>query len=101
MPWGGRQGALLRGHEFHHSSLHNLDPALRFAYRVTARPRHRRHATACGAQPAGVLHPHAHLGAPVATDSEGYLLHLDDWSEAFARALAAEEGLPLTPRTGR
>jgi tRNA 2-thiouridine synthesizing protein E len=35
-------------------------------------------------------------GQPVATDSEGYLLHLDDWSEAFARALAAEEGLPLT-----
>jgi cobyrinic acid a,c-diamide synthase len=27
-------GALLRGHEFHHSSLVNLDPSLRFAYRV-------------------------------------------------------------------
>ena len=33
----------------------------------------------------------------VATDSEGYLLHLDDWSEDFARALAREEGLLLTP----
>lgn len=33
----------------------------------------------------------------VPTDSEGYLLHLDDWSEDFARALAREEDLVLTP----
>jgi cobyrinic acid a,c-diamide synthase len=33
MPWGGG-GALLRGHEFHHSSLENLDPMVAFAYRV-------------------------------------------------------------------
>jgi tRNA 2-thiouridine synthesizing protein E len=31
------------------------------------------------------------------TDSEGYLQHLGDWSEDFARALAQEEGLVLTP----
>jgi tRNA 2-thiouridine synthesizing protein E len=37
------------------------------------------------------------LGRPVATDSEGYLLNLDDWSEDFARALARQEGLTLTP----
>jgi tRNA 2-thiouridine synthesizing protein E len=36
-------------------------------------------------------------GRPVATDSEGYLLCLDDWSEAFALALAPKEGLALTP----
>lgn len=36
-------------------------------------------------------------GRAVPTDSEGYLLHLGDWSEAFARALAHEEGLALTP----
>jgi tRNA 2-thiouridine synthesizing protein E len=36
-------------------------------------------------------------GRPVATDSEGYLRNLDDWSEDFARALAREEGLELTP----
>jgi tRNA 2-thiouridine synthesizing protein E len=36
-------------------------------------------------------------GRPVATDSEGYLRHLDDWSEDFARTLAREEGLELTP----
>jgi cobyrinic acid a,c-diamide synthase len=35
MPWGGPQGGVLRGHEFHHSSLHNLDPGVGFAYRVT------------------------------------------------------------------
>jgi tRNA 2-thiouridine synthesizing protein E len=36
-------------------------------------------------------------GRAVATDSEGYLLNLADWSEDFARALAREEGLVLTP----
>lgn len=35
-------------------------------------------------------------GQPVAVDSEGYLLSLDDWSPDFARALAAREGLALT-----
>jgi tRNA 2-thiouridine synthesizing protein E len=33
----------------------------------------------------------------VPTDNEGYLCCLDDWSEDFARALAREEGLVLTP----
>lgn len=37
-------------------------------------------------------------GRAVATDAEGYLLDRGDWSEAFARALAREEGLVLTPR---
>ena len=32
----------------------------------------------------------------VPTDSEGYLLDLNDWSEDFARALARQEGLELT-----
>lgn len=35
-------------------------------------------------------------GRRIATDSEGYLRHLDDWSEAFVLALAAREGLSLT-----
>lgn len=35
-------------------------------------------------------------GRAVATDVEGYLSNLDDWSEAFVRALAREEGLALT-----
>jgi cobyrinic acid a,c-diamide synthase len=35
MPWdGGAADAVVRGHEFHHSSLQNLDPGLRYAYRV-------------------------------------------------------------------
>jgi len=33
----------------------------------------------------------------VPTDSEGYLLHVSDWSEDFALALARQEGLQLTP----
>lgn len=36
-------------------------------------------------------------GRAVPTDSEGYLLKLEDWSEDFARALARQEGLSLTP----
>ena len=35
-------------------------------------------------------------GHPVATDVEGYLKNLDDWSEAFARAQAESEGLLLS-----
>jgi cobyrinic acid a,c-diamide synthase len=33
-PWPGG-GAEVRGHEFHHSSLENVDPAVGFGYRVT------------------------------------------------------------------
>jgi tRNA 2-thiouridine synthesizing protein E len=32
----------------------------------------------------------------IEVDAEGYLLHLADWSEDFARALAQREGLVLT-----
>lgn len=35
-------------------------------------------------------------GQAVETDSEGYLRNLDDWSEDFVRALAAQEDLALT-----
>lgn len=35
-------------------------------------------------------------GKLVLTDPEGYILHMDEWSEGFARALAAQEGLELT-----
>jgi cobyrinic acid a,c-diamide synthase len=34
MPWGGDADEVLRGHEFHHSSLDNLDPGIAFAYHV-------------------------------------------------------------------
>ncbi|HOL36450.1 MAG TPA: cobyrinate a,c-diamide synthase [Rubrivivax sp.] len=34
MPWAGGDGGLVRGHEFHHSSLENLAAHVRFAYRV-------------------------------------------------------------------
>lgn len=35
-------------------------------------------------------------GRDIATDSEGYLRNLQDWSEDFARALASQENLTLT-----
>jgi tRNA 2-thiouridine synthesizing protein E len=35
-------------------------------------------------------------GRPIPTDSEGYLLSLQDWSEDFARAQARIEDLELT-----
>jgi tRNA 2-thiouridine synthesizing protein E len=35
-------------------------------------------------------------GKDIETDSEGYLVHRDQWSEDFARAQAAREGLALT-----
>ena len=35
-------------------------------------------------------------GQIVLTDSEGYIVHLDQWSEAFVQALAGGEGLTLT-----
>jgi tRNA 2-thiouridine synthesizing protein E len=36
-------------------------------------------------------------GVAVETDPEGYLVHLEQWSEDFARTQAAREGLELTP----
>lgn len=35
-------------------------------------------------------------GRQILTDSEGYLVDLDDWSEAFVRSQAGQEGLALT-----
>lgn len=35
-------------------------------------------------------------GRPIATDSEGYLMRLGDWSQDFVRAQAHDEGLELT-----
>jgi cobyrinic acid a,c-diamide synthase len=34
MPWPGRSPSTVRAHEFHHSKLVNVDPGLRYAYRV-------------------------------------------------------------------
>jgi tRNA 2-thiouridine synthesizing protein E len=47
--------------------------------------------------PRELTEPHVLVnGVPIATDSEGYLCRLSDWSEDFARAQAAREGLVLT-----
>ncbi len=37
-------------------------------------------------------------GRKIETDSEGYLVNRDEWSEAFARTLAKREGIELTPQ---
>lgn len=35
-------------------------------------------------------------GKTIATDAQGYLLHLDDWNEEVAEQIAAIEGIPLS-----
>lgn len=37
-------------------------------------------------------------GKEIETDKNGYLVNLDDWNEAVANAIAAEEGVTLTPQ---
>jgi cobyrinic acid a,c-diamide synthase len=34
-PWPGRVDGTIRAHEFHHSRLTDVDPSLRYAYRVS------------------------------------------------------------------
>ncbi|MGB4360762.1 MAG: cobyrinate a,c-diamide synthase [Rhodoferax sp.] len=124
-------GQTLRGHEFHYSSLENVAPGLKFAYRVLRG--HGVDGARDGVVYRNVLASYAHLrtgagsdwahqfvnfvrskimekqtqlpgaartllvnGLPVATDVEGYLKNLDDWSEDFVRAQAAAESLELT-----
>ena len=124
-------GQTLRGHEFHYSSLENVAPSLKFAYKVLRG--HGVDGARDGVVYRNVLASYAHLrtgagsdwatafvnfvrrqkmvnaaqlpgavrtlmvkGQPIATDVEGYLKNLDDWSEDFARAQAAAEGLELT-----
>jgi len=120
-----------RGHEFHYSSLENLAPDLKFAYRVLrghgvdgqrdgiiyrnvlASYAHLRSGAGSDWAPQFVAFVRAHHiaskpqataltrtvmvnGKPVATDVEGYLKTLDDWSEDFAREQAKVESLELT-----
>ncbi len=122
---------MLRGHEFHYSSLENVAPELKFAYRVLRG--HGIDGERDGIVYRNVLASYAHLrsgagsdwapqfvafvraqrsalmapagaatrtvlvkGQPIATDVEGYLKNLDDWSEDFAQAQARSEQLELT-----
>lgn len=48
------------------------------------------------ASPNGHLHFLLVNGEQIQTDSEGYIRHLDQWSEDYAKALAKQEGLELT-----
>ena len=123
--------ASLRGHEFHYSSVENLAPDLKFAYRVLRG--HGIDGKHDGIVYRNVLASYAHLrsgagtdwvqhfvsfvrarreaaktqamaatrnvqvnGRPVATDVEGYLKNLEDWSEDFGRSQARSEQLDLT-----
>ena len=57
-----------------------------------------KHRAIAGDVPAAATGHHVWVaGRAVATDSEGYLCDLNDWSEDFARAQAEREGLALTP----
>jgi TusE/DsrC/DsvC family sulfur relay protein len=133
-PWltaPDQAGQTLRGHEFHYSSLENVAPGLKFAYKVLRG--HGVDGARDGVVYRNVLASYAHLrtgagsdwanqfvnfvrrqkmadqtqvpaaprmllvnGQPVATDVEGYLKNLEDWSEDFARAQAEAENLTLT-----
>ena len=135
-PWpalADPSATIVRGHEFHYSSLENVAPDLQFAYKVLRG--HGVDGTHDGIVHRNVLAGYAHLrsgagsdwaagfaafvracktanartlgatklaqvllveGRPVATDTEGYLVNLDDWSEAFARKRAEIENLQLT-----
>ena len=133
-PWSpgtGIDSEPLRGHEFHYSSLENLAPDQKFAYRVVRG--HGVDGERDGIVHHNVLASYAHLrsgagsdwaaqfvtfvrsktasskrqtvanmrtvevnGQLIATDVEGSLKNLDDWSEDFARAEAQAEGLVLT-----
>jgi len=132
-PWT-TQGAseLVRGHEFHYSSLENVSPEVRFAYavkrghgidgqhdgllwrNVLASYSHLRSQAGSNWAPAFVdfvrslenqtlagrsapARSHVDVnGEQIATDPEGYLLHLHQWSEDFAIARARLENLELT-----
>ncbi|WP_296492640.1 cobyrinate a,c-diamide synthase [Rhodoferax sp.] len=124
-------GQTLRGHEFHYSSLENVPPGLKFAYKVQRG--HGIDGQRDGLVYRNVLASYSHLrtgassdwarefvnfvrrqkmadqtqvaaaprtvlvkGQSVATDVEGYLKNLEDWSEDFARAQAESEDLTLT-----
>lgn len=121
----------LKGHEFHYSSLENIDPGLKFAYKVVRG--YGVDGQRDGVVYRNVLASYAHLrngagsewatqfvnfvqgqkmlnqtqlpgvartllvkGQAVATDVEGYLKNLDDWSEDFVHAQASAEHLELT-----
>ncbi|MDR3370501.1 cobyrinate a,c-diamide synthase [Rhodoferax sp.] len=134
-PWSTGSGEeVVRGHEFHYSSLENISADLKFAYRVQRG--HGVDGQNDGIVYRNVLASYAHLrsgagsdwakgfvsfvrsqkassdaaladstsptqsievnGRPIATDMEGYLVHLNDWSEEFAQAQARQENLKLT-----
>jgi len=48
------------------------------------------------AYPGMTMHRFVVEGRTTATESEGYLINPDDWSESFVKARAAQEGLRLT-----
>lgn len=124
MPWPALHQAPVRGHEFHYSSLEGLPADTRFAWKVKrghgvngqfdgivqgnllASYSHLRQLAGAAWVSAFVQRvqglradPHTRViqvnGTPVLTDSEGYLLNREQWSESFALALAEQEQLPL------
>ena len=97
MPWPAATGrdrvaappALLRCHEFHHSSLENLDPGVRFAYRVERG--HGIDGSNDGIVSGNLLASYAHLRSAAGTH----------WAERFAAFVRAQRDRGTAHAAGR
>ena len=97
MPWpaaidrerGSAPGAVLRCHEFHHSSLENLDPGLRFAYRVERG--HGIDGSSDGIVSGNLLASYAHLRSAAGTH----------WAQRFAAFVRAHRDRRAGLASGR
>ncbi|MBL0143988.1 MAG: cobyrinate a,c-diamide synthase [Betaproteobacteria bacterium] len=89
-PWGSGEGTQIRAHEFHYSRLDNVDPDLRFAYRVE-----RGEGASEGRD--GIVHRNV-----LATYAHQRSVGGNDWVQRFLahvrRARTAREGLAATLR---
>jgi len=104
MPWPAGGGAvpaarIVRGHEFHHSSLENLDPGVQFAYRVQRG--HGVNGTHDGVLVHNLLASYAHLRSAAGSGwAQRFVAHVVAHVRAQARGRRrrAESSVPI--RTG-
>jgi cobyrinic acid a,c-diamide synthase len=86
MPWRGAAADTLRGHEFHYSSLENLDPGVEFAYRVQRG--HGVNGTHDGVLVHNLLASYAHLRSAAGSD----------WAQRFVAFVGAKRAQTQRPR---